>query len=67
MTKITGDMTIAEIIRSYPEVSEVLADNFHVGCLGCLMAEKETLAEGAEHHGVKIEKLLNELNKKLEE
>jgi len=65
--KITLEMTIAEVLEKYPETAEVLAKNFHVGCLGCLMAEEETLAEGAEHHGADPEKLIKELNEAIKE
>lgn len=65
MKKITLDMTIAEVLKEFPETADTLADNFNVGCLGCLMAEEETLEEGAEHHDVDPDKLLKELNKKI--
>ncbi|HHZ03023.1 MAG TPA: DUF1858 domain-containing protein [Tissierellia bacterium] len=59
---ITKDMTIGEIIRTKPEAAEVLMA-FGMGCIGCPSSQVETLEEAAAVHGMKLDDLLNALNK----
>lgn len=61
--KITKNTTIAEVLEKHPEKALVLQKNLHAICLGCPMSQRETLEEAAEVHNIKIEKLLEELNK----
>lgn len=59
---INKDMTIGELIRSYPEKAEILlAAGMH--CLGCPASQGETIAEACEVHGIDVEELIAELNK----
>lgn len=60
--KITKDITFAEILQKYPETAEVFS-KYNIHCAGCPMAMQETIAEGAEAHGINIKKLIDELNK----
>lgn len=62
-TKITADSTIAEVIEKYPDKIKVLQENLQAMCLGCPHSQMETLEEAAEHHGIEVEKLLEDLNK----
>jgi hybrid cluster-associated redox disulfide protein len=60
--KITGDMSIVEIVQKYPQTIEVfLKHGMH--CIGCAAARFETLGEGALAHGIEPDPLLNDLNK----
>lgn len=62
--KIKKDMTFGEIIRSFPKSSQIMA-KFGLHCIGCHIAETETLAEGAMAHGFsseKLKQLVDELN-----
>ncbi|MEM4204965.1 MAG: DUF1858 domain-containing protein [Candidatus Methanomethylicaceae archaeon] len=60
--KINAEMTIAEILKMKPEAGAILmAKGMH--CLGCIIAQGETLAQAAEVHGIPVEELLIELNK----
>ena len=47
---VTGDMNIMEAVEKYPVVVEVL-QRHGLGCMGCMIASGETLAEGIEAHG----------------
>jgi len=61
--KITGDMTIIEVMRTNPDsVAKLL--NMGMGCCGCSFAMMETLEQGCAAHGLDIKKVLAELNKK---
>ena len=67
--RITGEMTVAEVIELYPEAADVLAD-WGLGCAMCAIGQVETLAEGAFSHGFsaeQVENLLAELNEAAEE
>lgn len=63
--KITKEMTIREVIIDYPAVLETLSENLNGQCFGCPMAQIETLAQAAKHHGVDKDKLINQLNSKI--
>jgi hybrid cluster-associated redox disulfide protein len=62
MAKITKDMTIDEVIRNHPKAAVVFMEHgFH--CVGCPASQEETLEQGAELHQVDLKKLLDDLNK----
>lgn len=59
--KINKSMTFGELIQVNPKAAEKLAEQ-GLFCGGCPMAQFETIEQGAEAHGVNIEKLIKELN-----
>ena len=59
--KITRDMTFFEVMRTYPESVQVL-QKFHLGCVGCMGAQNESLEQGANAHGIDVDALLKDLN-----
>jgi hybrid cluster-associated redox disulfide protein len=59
---ITREMTIGEIVRTYPDSVQVLM-SFGMGCVGCPASQAETLEEAAMVHGFDVEELLQALNK----
>ena len=61
MAGFTSEMTIQEILRTTPGAAKVLS-SFHLGCLGCMGAQHETLEQGAMAHGLDVEELLAALN-----
>ncbi|MDD3294494.1 MAG: hypothetical protein A4E69_01932 [Syntrophus sp. PtaB.Bin138] len=63
---ITRDMKIGEICRLYPQLAPVLK-RFGLDCLECQIADLEDLEHGAGVHKVDIEKLLEELNRAIED
>ena len=52
---ITKDMTVGEIVNTYPKAAEILM-SFGMGCLGCPSATMESF------HGLELEKVLEKLN-----
>jgi hybrid cluster-associated redox disulfide protein len=62
--KITADMSIDEVLRLYPETGEVFRKYFHGGCFACPASRMETLGDGALVHGLDIDFIVGELNKK---
>ncbi len=64
--KITKDMSIADIVKNYPQTVEIFMKQ-GMGCLGCAAARFENLAQGAAAHGIDAEKLIDALNKSLGE
>ena len=58
---ISGDMTIAEVAGHYPETMPVFFKH-GMTCFGCPMALQETVAQGAEAHGIDAEDLVKALN-----
>lgn len=62
MKKITKNMKIEEVIKKYPQTTEVFAKyDFH--CIGCFAASFESIEQGAVAHGIDVEELIEELNK----
>ncbi|HOE93655.1 MAG TPA: DUF1858 domain-containing protein [Methanofastidiosum sp.] len=58
-------MSIGDIVDQYPETVSVFISH-GLGCIGCAIAQFETLEEGAMAHGIDVEALLKDLNKSLE-
>ena len=59
--KITKDMLIGEVIDRYPETIGVFQSH-GFGCIGCVVADHETVEEGAEAHEMDVEGLIKDLN-----
>lgn len=57
---LTADSTIADLLREKPESAQVLF-RFGMGCLGCAIANNETIREAAQAHGVPLEEMLSAL------
>ena len=67
--KITKDILIGELVENYPKLAKVLVENYGFHCIGCMAAGMETLEQGAEVHGMsgkEIEKLVEDLNTRVE-
>ena len=58
---ITKDMSIVDIVQTYPETIEVLM-SAGMGCLGCAAAHFENIEQGAYAHGIDIDALIDALN-----
>ena len=59
--KITKNMTIGEVVRTYPKSIGILM-SFGMGCVGCPSSQAETLEEAAMVHGMDVNSLLDALN-----
>lgn len=58
---LNKDMTIAEAIKLKPQIAGLLMSK-GMHCLGCVIAQGETLEQAAEVHGLNPDDLLRELN-----
>ncbi|HHD16131.1 MAG TPA: DUF1858 domain-containing protein [Euryarchaeota archaeon] len=58
---ITKDMGINETIQMYPQLVPVFIRH-GLGCLGCALAQFETIEQGAMAHGMDLEALMRDLN-----
>ena len=59
--QLTKEMTIAEALKLKPQIAPVLMSK-GMHCLGCVIAQGETIEQAADVHGMDIEQLLKELN-----
>ena len=66
MDKITKDTIIGDVVNTHPDLAPVFVKH-GLGCVGCAFASQETIEQGSNSHGLKMDSLLNDLNKKLEE
>ena len=58
---ITKDMAIGEAVAKYPNTVPVFLRN-GLHCIGCAVANYESIEQGASGHGIDVDKLLKELN-----
>jgi hybrid cluster-associated redox disulfide protein len=58
---IVKNMTIAEALKQNPKIAPVLMSK-GMHCLGCVIAQGETIEQAAEVHGIDVESLVKELN-----
>ena len=59
--KITKDMTFYQVLQMNPDAAKVL-DQFNLGCVGCLGATTESIAQGVRAHGLDVDEILAALN-----
>ncbi len=65
--KITKNTNILELVRYKPELAGMLLSS-GMGCVGCPMAQMETIEDGCKAHGMSdkdIDKFIIKLNKEL--
>lgn len=62
---ITKDMTIREVVTLNPKTVPVFMRH-GMGCIGCSIANYESVEEGATAHGIDVEDLVKDLNEVLE-
>jgi len=63
MQAITRDTIIADIIKmDIAEQAMPLLQSIGMHCMGCVMANRETLAEACMAHGVDVDGLVSELS-----
>ena len=59
---IEKTMTIGKLLEENPDKADILLEaGMH--CLGCLVAQDETIEEACEVHGIDVDELVKELNK----
>jgi len=61
MTVITREMPIQQIVRQYPQTVRVFFSH-GLMCVGCAIAQFESLEQGALAHGIDVDALLADLN-----
>ena len=66
MAKITKDTGIIDAVQQHPEIIEVF-QNYGLGCIGCMAAHYETIGQGAGAHGLDVDALVSDNNKKIAE
>ena len=59
--KINKKMTFYKVINQYPKTIKVFI-KYNMGCIGCSMANQETIAQGCLAHGIDPDSFIKELN-----
>jgi len=54
-------MTIMEVVNKHPQCIRVFYQH-GLFCIGCSVAYRETVEQGAAAHGIEVEQLMRELN-----
>ena len=60
--KITKEMTISEVAQKYPKTVSVFM-SYGLHCIGCPVAQLETIEQAVELHQIDLKKILGDLNK----
>ena len=61
MEKVTKDTLIIDLVQANPNAAEILfAHGMH--CLGCAMANGETIEQATNANGEDLQQILDELN-----
>ncbi|MBN2546659.1 MAG: DUF1858 domain-containing protein [Spirochaetes bacterium] len=58
---ITKEMNLKDLLSKHPESARVFAA-YGIGCLGCAMANFETIEQGINAHGINIDEFMKDLN-----
>ncbi|OGB88131.1 disulfide oxidoreductase [candidate division WOR-1 bacterium RIFCSPLOWO2_02_FULL_46_20] len=58
---ITKDMTVNDALKLKPQIAGILMSK-GMHCLGCTVAQGETVGQAAEVHGQDADQLVRELN-----
>ena len=58
---ITKEMGLMDVIKKYPQTVQVFQKH-GLGCIGCALANFETVEQGAMSHGMELDPLLEDLN-----
>lgn len=64
--KINLDMPIGQIVSEFPDLAQVLTEDYGFHCIGCFASTMETLGQGAEVHGMsekEVQEMVAKLNK----
>jgi len=67
---IKPSIMINDLIEQYPQVIDILIYDYGLHCVGCIIAEYETLEEGAKVHGIEgkdFKKMMSIINKRINE
>lgn len=65
MPAITKDMTIMEVVNKHPACIKVFFEH-GLFCIGCGVAYRETVEQGAMAHGINVDELMGKLNEAVE-
>ena len=63
--KIDPAIPISDLTEQHPEVIDILIYDYGLHCVGCVIAQYETLEEGAAAHGLgskEFKKLMKAIN-----
>lgn len=63
---VTSDMLVGQVVNQYPESVEALFEN-GMHCIGCPSSQAESLADACMVHGLDVAKVVDAVNKKIEE
>lgn len=63
---LSKEMTIQEVVSKYPAAVNVFISH-GMPCVGCMAARYENIEQGATAHGIDVEKLMEALNKSIED
>ncbi|MCR4322707.1 MAG: DUF1858 domain-containing protein [Candidatus Azambacteria bacterium] len=58
---ITKEAIIADVVRKHPESITIFL-KYGLHCVGCAMAQFDTIASGARSHGVNPEYIVKDIN-----
>ena len=64
MVEITKNMKFSEVMLNHPDSILIFLEH-GLTCVGCPFAAQETIEQGAKSHGIDVDALVNDLNKRI--
>jgi hybrid cluster-associated redox disulfide protein len=58
---ITKEMNLKELLQKYPDSARIFA-SYGIGCIGCALANYETIEQGITAHGINVDEFVKDLN-----
>lgn len=58
---ITAEMTVEEVLMKYPKANDIFL-KYGLDCMGCQVAEFESIGHAARGYGIDLDALLKDLN-----
>jgi hybrid cluster-associated redox disulfide protein len=60
--RFNKDMTFAQALQIDQQGVAGVLKNYHLGCIGCMGAQNESLEQGCQAHGLDVNDILRDLN-----
>jgi len=63
--KITKQTNLGELVQTYPQLAQILIEDYGLHCAGCFAASFDSIEQGAIMHGMsdkQIDKMVQRLN-----
>lgn len=65
-TVVSKNMGIKDLMEQHPEAAKLFAA-YGIGCMGCALAQFETIEQGLNAHGINVDDFMKDLTSLVEQ